>query len=359
MKKSYYRYFVEKNAQNRIVVAALFLLLVIAIGTVGYHWIENMSFFDGLYMTFITLSTIGFNEIKSLSSEGRMFTMFLFISGFGVISYIITQTTQILFESELFLKRAMTKKLEAMKDHYIICGYGRIGQRIANMLKEAELPVVIIEQNAERIHEIEEEQHIYVEGDAQDENILCKAGVKQAKMLISTLSADQDNVFTTLLARELHPDIYILVRANQQSNKSRILRSGADKVISPYDVGADRMANVILKPHVERFIETINHDHQHDHTFEEVLINSDSELAGKTLSELHISNRFEVLIIAIIPIDGRIRFNPKSSDLIHAGDSLVILGEKQKINHFRSVICMDERSLADRAKTVQSTHKRS
>ncbi len=325
---------------------------IFLVGTLGYHYIEDMGFFDGLYMTFITISTIGFREVHSLSIEGRIFTMGIFIFGIGVISYIASQTTQLIFENELFLKRAIQKRLKEMQQHHIICGYGRIGNRIANVLRDAGLPVVIVELSENNIDRIQADKHVYIRGDAQDENILKQAGIDRAKALICTLSSDKDNVFTTLLARELNPDIFIMVRANENSNRLRISRAGADKVISPYDIGADRMANVILRPQVEHFIETMTRDDRQDHTFDEVLINRGSDLSGKSLAEIDVRNKFGVLIIAIIPNGERIKFNPQSTDIINEGDSLILLGDMHKIDAFRSEMCNDDRSLAERAEQI-------
>ena len=348
MKNRFYSTVVENPASKRIGIASIAMFFIFFLGTIGYHSIEGMNFFDGLYMTFITISTIGFTEVKSLSIEGRIFTMAIFIFGIGVISYMASQTTQLLFESELFLQRAMRKKLKKMEQHYIICGYGRIGHRIAKVLADAGLPLVIVENCTSSIECIQQDKHIYFQGDAQDENVLKNAGIEKAKTLICTLSSDQDNVFTTLLARELNKDLFILVRANENKNRRRISRAGADKVISPYDIGADRMANVILRPNVEQFIETMTLDDRQDHTFDEVKISEGSLFLGKTIAEVNIQGIYEVLIIAIISTGQNIRFNPQSTEVINTGDSLILLGDLKKIQAFRSEMCNDSRSLAER-----------
>ncbi len=353
MKNPLYTSIVENQAIRNIGLATVVMVIIFFVGTTGYHYLEGMTFFDGLYMSFITISTIGFSEVRSLSIEGRVFTMGLFVTGIGVISYIASQTTQLLFESELFLKRAMRKKLEELDNHYIVCGYGRIGNRIANVLKDADLPVVVIENSGSSIERAENDKIIYVEGDAQEEEALLEAGIERAKALICTLSSDRDNVFTTLLARDLNKDIYILVRSNENTNRARILRAGADKVISPYDIGAERMANVILRPKVEQFIEKMTRDDEQDHTFDDVLVNVGSPMAGKNLLEVNIRTKYEILVIAVIAPDGRIVFNPKSTKIIHPGESLVILGEQKTINLFREEMCKDKRSLAERAEETE------
>jgi len=334
----------------RILGALGVLLVVFAIGSVGYHFIEGMNFFDGFYMTFITITTIGFAELKNLTDGGRILTMVVFVMGIGVISYIASQTTQLLFESEIFRKRAMKKQLERMDNHYILCGYGRIGHRIAHVLREAKIPIVVVENRDSSIERIKEDKFLYVEGDAQEESVLKEAGVERAKGLICTLSRDQDNVFVTLIARELNENIFILVRTNQRANTRKILRSGANKVISPYEVGADRMANVILRPHVDQFMNRLLGGSTQDHIFDEVKVSEGSNLAGKTLAEAQIRQKYFVVIIAIIP-EGRtssIKFNPGSDDVINEGDSLIVLGDVDRIEELRAKGCKDDRTLKER-----------
>ncbi|MDX1639411.1 MAG: potassium channel protein [Balneolaceae bacterium] len=348
--RNFYNDILDNIVAFRIIGATGVLLFVFAIGSIGYHVIEGMEFFDGFYMTFITITTIGFAELQNLTDAGRVLTMVVFVMGIGVISYIASQTTQLIFESEIFRKRAMKKQLDKMENHYIICGYGRIGHRIAQVLKQADIPVVVVENRDSSIERIKEDRLLYVEGDAQEESVLIEAGIQRAKGLICTLSRDQDNVFVTLIARELNEQIFILVRTNQRANTKKILRSGANKVISPYEVGADRMANVILRPHVDQFMNQILGGEHQDHIFDEVKVFEGSDLAGKTLAEAKIRQRYFVVIIAIIP-EGeteQIRFNPGSDDRINAGDSLVVLGDVDRIEQLRSDGCEDNRTLEER-----------
>ncbi|MFP8489702.1 potassium channel family protein [Gracilimonas sp. Q87] len=350
--KKLQNYSIENAATIRIVLATVFLGIVFFLGSVGYHVIEGLSFFDGFYMTFITITTIGFREVSNLSVEGRILTIVVFVLGIGVISYIASQTTQLIFESELFFERMMNKRIKKMKDHYIICGYGRIGHRIAQDLKKADLPVVIVENRESSIDRIKKDQLEYVEGNAQDEESLLSAGIQEAKALICSLSSDQDNVFTTLVARELKPDIFILVRTNENKNRRKILKAGANKVISPYEIGADRMANVILRPNVDKFLEKMTSGDHQDHTFEEVQISDKSDVVGKSLMDIHVRNKFSVLIIAIIPGNGSIDFNPGGDTVLNEGDSLIVLGDQDKIDVFRTTVCQDERSLSERAEEI-------
>jgi len=347
--RGFYNDIIENIIAIRIAIAFAILMIVFCIGSVGYHLIEDMGFFEGFYMTFITITTIGFAELRTLSPAGRILTMVIFVMGIGVISYIASQTTQLIFESEIFRKRAMKKQLKKMDQHYIVAGYGRIGHRIAEVLRKADIPLVVIENRSSSIQRIQENGLLYVEGDAQDEAILREAGINRAKGLICTLSSDQDNVFVTLIARDLNPNIFILVRTNQHQNTKKILRAGANKVISPYEIGADRMANVILRPNVDQFMDRILGGAGQDHVFDEVKIYEGSELAGKTLAEAQIRQKYFVVIIAIIPESKeKIRFNPGSGDKISIGDSLIVLGDIQRIRKLREDGCKDFRTLKER-----------
>ncbi len=193
-----------------------------------------------------------------------------------------------------------------------------------------------------------------MDGDAQDEDSLLKAGIMKAKGLICTLSSDQDNVFTTLLARELRPDMFILVRTNEKKNHRKILRAGANKVVSPYDIGADRMANVILRPNVDQFLDKMTRNEDQDHTFEEVMVASESVLTNKSLADINLRSKYSVLIIAIIKKDGAVNFNPGSDTVIEAGNSMIILGDPAKIQEFRTEVCKDTRTLSERAENMST-----
>ena len=350
--KKLQKYSVENAATIRIMLATGFLGMVFLLGSVGYHLIEDISLFDGFYMTFITITTIGFREVINLSLEGRILTVVVFVLGIGVITYIASQTTQLIFESELFFERVMNKRIQKMKDHYIVCGYGRIGHRIAQDLRQADLPVVVVENRESSIDRLKRDQFDYVAGNAQDEDSLISAGIKDAKALICSLSSDQDNVFTTLVAREIRPDIFILVRTNENKNRRKVLKAGADKVISPYEIGADRMANVILRPNVDKFLEKMTSGDHQDHTFEEVQISDQSDVIGKSLVDINVRNKYSVLIIAIISENGSIDFNPGGNTVLYDGDSLIVLGDQDKIDFFRETVCQDDRSMSERAEEI-------
>lgn len=341
--------FAQNIIARRIIIATIILGVVFSLGSIGYYLIEGITLFDGLYMTFITITTIGFTEVTELSALGRFFTMGIFVIGIGIISYIASQTTQLLFESEIFRKKAMQQQINNLENHYIIAGYGRIGQRIAAVLNDANVDIVIIENDEEVIKELYESNFLYLEGDAQEEAILEQAGIKKAKGLVGSLSRDQDNIFVTLTARDLNRDLFILARTNEHKNTRKIIRAGANKVVSPYEIGADRMANVILRPNVDHFLDNILGGATQDYIFDEVKISEDSELAEKTLSEANIRENYSVIIIAINPSgEQQIQFNPGKDETLNEGDSLILLGNFEHIKAFRKEVCKDHRSIDER-----------
>lgn len=339
------------SIQLRIVLALLILASTFLTGTLGYHFIEKMTYFDSLYMTFITITTIGFGEIHPLSESGRILTILISIFGIGTIAYIASQTAQLLFENKQLFQRVIQRRIAKMEDHFIICGYGRIGRRIAQVLFEAGVEVVVIDNRSGPLETLHDDRMLFVEGNAQDEEILSKAGIKKARGLVCTLSKDEDNIFVTLIARELNENLFILARSNQQKNNRKILRAGADKVISPYEIGADRMANVILRPNVDHFMNRLVSHSGEDHYFDEIKIGPQSSITGKTISEAGIRQRYNLVIIAVIPEGtGEIQFNPGSSYRLGEYDTLIVLGDEERIGKMRTEVCGDNRTLADRVR---------
>lgn len=345
----FYNDIINNIVARRVYLALIFLLFIFVVGSVGYHFIEGMEFFEGFYMTFITITTIGFSEVQTLSETGRLFTIVVSLMGIGIIAYIASQTTQLLFESQLFRRRTMKKQLEKISNHYIVCGYGRIGERIAKDLQNANIPVVVVDNRSSVTERLDQDRMLYVEGNAQQEETLDAAGIRRADGMVCALSRDEDNVFATLIGRELNEDLFILVRTNRHQNTKKILRSGANKVISPYEIGADRMANVILRPYVDQFIEKIMSGSTQDHVFDEAKVFESSDLDGKTLAESKIRQKYFVVIVGIIPANSNeLVFNPESSHRLQAGDSLIVLGNVDRIEKLRREGCDDNRSLSER-----------
>lgn len=247
-KRSFTNHFLEETIDRRLLQSGLMLTFILVGGSIGYHLLEGMSLFEGLFQTFITITTIGFSELNQPNNATRVLTMVVALTGIGTVTYIGTQFFQKLFDSDVLLMRAMASKRRKMNQHYIVCGYGRIGHRISDVLVESGIQVIVIDNREEIIEQLKSDGVMYVFGDASEDNTLYDAGIERAKGLVCALSKDQDNIFTTLLARELNPDIFIMARTNEARNQKRIIRAGADKVISPYEIGSDHMSNVLLRP---------------------------------------------------------------------------------------------------------------
>ncbi|NPA49329.1 MAG: potassium channel protein [Thermodesulfobacteria bacterium] len=327
------------NLVERLFIALFLLILVLFVGTMGYFLIEGWSLFDALYMTIITLSTVGYGEVHPLSEAGRLFTIFLIFAGVGIAFYVFTMVTETIISGQLqdFLgKRRLEAKLETLHDHYIICGYGRIGRHICHIIAK-EVPFVVVEKNPQVVKEIEKEGFLYLEGDATHEEVLKKAGIDRAKGLVSVLRSDADNVYITLTARGLNEKLFIIARADEEHVETKLKRAGADKVVSPYLIGARRMALIILRPAVTDFLELVTPEQSVELQLEEVRISDRSDLVGKPLLESGIRQFSGAIILAIKKVTGEMIFNPPPDYIFEAGDVVVALGDRKGLARLEEV----------------------
>ena len=327
-------------SRREIVVATFFLFVLLLVGTFGYVQLEGWNWMDALYMTFITLSTIGFGEVEELSVVGRFFTIFIGLAGIGIVAYIATRSAQLLLTDRHLRQRQLIKRIRRMEGHYIVCGYGNIGRRIAQDLDRAGRPFVVIDRDEEVVEDLQEATIPYIQGDAEEEDTLREAGLERARGLILTLPEDSTNVFVALVARELNSRIFILARTNNRKNRSKLLHAGANKVISPDEIGADRMAQVILRPNVDRFMEHVLQTGALGLHMEEVVVEAGAQLDGKSLAEARFRQQFDAVVVALIDAESQeMKFNPRASDLINAGDILIVLGSREMIDGLREEGC--------------------
>jgi voltage-gated potassium channel len=326
----------------KTLTALLLLLGVLSFGTTGYMFIEQSSLIDSLYMTVITISTIGYGEIFPLSTEGRIFTMVLILVGVGLIMFIFTKMTEAVVEGDLrtmYGRLSMKKKVDDLKNHYIICGFGRIGRVISNLLKEADTPFVVIENNHEVIRELAELGYLFLEGEASNDDMLLKAGVKRAKGLISVVSSNADNVYITLSARGLNSDLYIMARSTgTEGGETKLLRAGASRVISPYYIGACRMAQHILRPTVTDFIDLTVHGGELGLRMEELAISDHGKIGNKSLMDSNIRRDFNLIVVAIKRSHGEMLFNPNPSSMLLPDDTLIVLGDFTMIKALEKIV---------------------
>lgn len=314
-------------------MALALIIIVIAFGTAGYQLIEGWNFLDALYMTIITLTTVGYREVHELSSRGMIFTIVLLMVGVGTFLYALSAGAKIILEGELqelFGRKRLEKKIKELKGHYIVCGYGRMGKIICRELKAKNVPFVAIERNGDFLNN-RLDDFLGISGDATNDDILREAGIERAKGLISVLPNDALNLYVVLSARELNPDLHIVARAGEEGSENKLLRAGADKVVSPYHIGGLRIAHTILRPAVVDFIEFATKTGNLELQMEEVTIPEGSSMADKSLDQCGIGRELGIIIVGIKRHTGEMRFNPTSRSTVKAGDTLIALGEISKL----------------------------
>ncbi|PLX87781.1 MAG: potassium channel protein [Desulfuromonas sp.] len=316
------------------------LIVLIGSGTAGYMAIEGWTTIEALYMTIITLSTIGFREVHSLSFEGRVFTILLIIFGAGTIAYTIGTLIQFMVEGQLRTllgRKKVEKQISRLHSHYIVCGYGRIGRLICRDFRAKPVPFIVIEQDRELCNQMEDSGLLHVCGDATQDEVLLQAGIDKAKGLITAVTSDSANVFITLTGRELNRDMFILARASDESSELKLKRAGANKVISPYIIGASRMANAVLRPSVVDFIDIATGSENLELQIEEIKITAGSVLAGQALIDADVSKNLGIIIVGINKGNGQPIFNPGPETCMESGDILITLGKPPAIKNMELI----------------------
>ncbi len=327
-----------EEAPKKIIQVLAMVGLITAIGTAGYIAIEGWGFLDSLFMTVTTLTTVGYREVHELSTKGIVFTIFLIVGGVGVMLYALTAGAKVILEGELgegFGRKKLEKKIQSLKDHFIVCGYGRMGRIISRELQGEGASFVAVEKNPTTLDE--KEETLILAGDATRDAVLKQAGIDRAKGLISVLPTDAENLFVVLSARGLNPGLFIVVRAIEEGSEHKLLRAGANKVISPYHIGGLRMAHTVLKPSVVDFIEFATRSGNIELQMQEILIQEGSNLIGQTLEECGIGRDLGVIIVAIKQSSGDTKFNPTFRSTIRAGDTLIALGETTKLKEIEKM----------------------
>jgi voltage-gated potassium channel len=313
----------------------LMLLVVVVIGgTVGYVVIEGWNVWDALYMTVTTVATVGFREVHPLSPAGQAFTLLLIVVGVSTALYAFSVFAAVVVEGgwPRYVERwRYVRMINHLSEHYIICGYGRIGSIVANEFKRQKTPFVIVDRNPEKVAEANQRGHLAVEGDASREDTLKQLRIDRARGLVAAVGTDAENVYAVLTARVLKSDLFIIARAEGEDSIPKLKKAGADRVISPYRIGAVQIAQTALRPAVVDFVEIATSSDNLELSIEEIHIENGSSLAGHSLSEVIQRDTMNVVVVGIQHTHGRMEFNPVASTVLHGGDHLIVLGSSQML----------------------------
>jgi len=330
-----------RRFRNRLILISTALVAILAGGTLGFIFIDGYPPFDAFYMTLITVSTVGYAEVHPLSHAGRVFNSFLIFFGVTIMLLAVGSMTQAIIELELnqyFGKRRNKKMIDKLNDHYIVCGFGRVGRGAASELQRAGVPFLVVDKNEDRVEWAMKAGMLAALADATNDETLRDAGVLRAKGLIATLSSDADNLFVILSAKALKPSLLVSARIATEETERKMRLAGADYVFAPYDMTGYRMAQVMLKPHVFQFIDFTTKSIGLDVGIEQVRVPSSSEFVSKSLEEMQIRKELGVIVLAIRKSDGRMLFNPPAEAEIHGGDFLIVMGESANLQRLEQML---------------------
>ena len=337
----------EADSYNKILrkFFLMFFLLVgiVLISTTGMMLIEKWPFMDALWHTVITISTVGYGEVRPMSTLGRVFTMGVIITSFALFAYGVSVIVSMIMEGELkkiFIVKRMEKMARKMRNHTILCGVGRTGQSALKELWREKVPVVVVEKDEGKIEEVKQNFPgiVYIHGDATQDEVLIKAGVKTANNLIVATANDAENLFITLSAKNLNPRIRIVARANREENVLKLKRAGATEVILPNVIGGLRMASLAVRPNVVSFLDIVTHHGEIDLRLEEVVVPKGSSFHGLLLKDLEIPRKTGVIVVGIKRKDGSFILTPTSTTMILEGDTLIIIGTREQAESLRKMV---------------------
>jgi len=319
-------------------VALGMLAMTIVVGGQAYHYFESWSFFDSFYMVIITLSTVGYREVHPLSDTGKLVTMGVIGFGLASLTLLGASLTRLILEGELQQvvgKRKMQRDITKLDQHYIVCGYGRVGRVVCGELAKARVPFVVIDNSATMEERIEADGYLMWRGDATEEETLRAAGIDRSKGVILALPNEADNVYVTLLAKDLRPDVFVLARAISDNGDRRLKAAGADRVVSPNIIGGYRMAHSVLRPSVVEFIDIVSgRAGVAELELQEIQVPDSAPIAGTSIGESNIRQRFGLLVVGRLKRDGSVAFNPAPTDTIEAGSTLIVLGRRADLDRF-------------------------
>jgi len=315
---------------RRLPVALALLAGVFAVGTIGYV-VLGFSVLDAVYQTVTTVATVGFREVHPLDGAGKIFTIFLILVGVGTALYTFSVVLEMLIEGQLrdlLGRRRMERQIEARRGHVIVCGWGRVGHAIAAELVAGGAELVVVEMDATRVDDSDVPS---VVGDATDDRVLERAGLAHARALIAALDTDAGNLFVTVSARALRPDLFIVARVRVTDSEEKLRRAGADRVVNPQSIGGARIAAFVLQPHVTEFLDVVMHDRALEFRLEEVVVPPGATVAGQTIRDAHLRDRTGALVLALRESDGSFTTNPSPDATIREGHVLIAIGTSSEL----------------------------
>lgn len=324
-----------------LILVLFFFLVLLVVGTVGYTLLLHVSVLDAFYMTVITIATVGFREVAELSEAAKVFTIMIIFAGLGFVGYALTSLVAFLTEGQLrtvWRRRRMDNRIRSLHKHYIVCGAGETAQNVMAQLQAGKVPFVVVDLREDKIHEFHNRGILAILGDPTHEAALEQANIHQAEGLICALSSDTENVFTILTARYLNPNLYIISRAIEPHAHEKLRMAGADRTISPNEIGGRRMAAMVLRPSIFSFLDVVTYAGDEVFNLEEVLLGETSDLNGKSLRDARIPERTGLIVMAIKRSGSRTMvFNPQASETLGTGDSLIVLGNPENVDKLKTL----------------------
>ncbi len=330
-----------KRFKWRIARITICIVLIHVIGTIGFVVIDNYPPFDAFYMTLITVTTVGYGEIHPLSQAGRIFNSLIVFFGVTLLFLAIGAMTQSIIELELgnyFEKRRTKRMIDRMKDHFIVCGFGRVGRGAADELLHAGAQFLVVDNNEDRVERAMKAGMFAVFGDCTHDDTLRDVGIERARGIIAALQTDADNLFLTLSAKTLNPNLHLATRVSEEESENKLRRAGADVVFAPYSTAGHRMAQSMLRPHVHEFLDFTTRGLGMDVRIEQVRVSEKSEFVSKTLQQTAVRRDLGVVVLAIRKEDGRMLFNPPAGETIHGGDHLIAMGPVEKLRQLEKLL---------------------
>lgn len=325
---------------SKIRVVIYLFITTVLVGTIGFKVVggESWSILDSLYMTVITLSTVGFQEVHNLEPGGKIWTIIVISLGIGIVAYAVSQAKEFIQNFDRFRRRKMIKKVSRLKNHFIVCGYGRMGKVICKELQNEDLLFVIIENNREKIPNIEDKGYLVVNGDATLDETLELAQIKKAKGLAVVLSHDTDNLFVTMTAKTINQELFIISRSSEAGNAVKFVRAGANKVVNPYEAGGHKISQLLIAPYIEDSMEIKTPSRTLELLMEEIKLENCTKYEQVPIKLSRIREDFQLLIAGIVHEDDEIVFNPDPKTKLNCSQTLMLIGEKESLRKFKDMV---------------------